>query len=146
MIPDHSGDSCSTKNLKTIHVAAGIVLRGGQIFLTKRAADVHQGGKWEFPGGKVEAGESAEQALSRELNEEIGITVSGVQSYLTIEHQYVEKKVILDFYLVEHFSGEPGGCEGQQFNWFLLNELSGLDFPEANQVVVDKLLAGDSSS
>lgn len=142
---------------KTIYVVAAIVLRGGQVFLTKRADDAHQGGKWEFPGGKVEPGESAIGALSRELKEEIGITIADMagretnietgeaeimqsQAFMTVEHDYPEKKVILDFFLISEFAGEPGGCEGQSFAWFGIDELAQLDFPDANQVVVEKLM------
>jgi 8-oxo-dGTP diphosphatase len=123
-----------------IYVAAGIVLRNKQIFLTKRAQAAHQGGKWEFPGGKVEQGETVEQALLRELNEEIGIEVTTSNAFMTISHDYPEKKVVLDFFLVTQFDGEPSGCEGQEFSWFDIAVLAELDFPEANQAVVDQLL------
>ena len=126
---------------KSIHVTAGIVLRDGQVFLTKRAQTAHQGGKWEFPGGKVEQGESIEQALVRELDEEIGIKVTTATPFMTICHDYPEKKVILDFALVSRFEGEPSGCEGQQFDWFDIGAIAELDFPDANQAVVNKLLA-----
>ena len=129
---------------KFIHVAVGIVLRAGQIFLTKRADDAHQGGKWEFPGGKVELNESVDEALSRELSEEIGITLSQSQPYVTIEHDYPEKSVRLDFHLVRDFDGEPSGCEGQAFQWVTIDALATLTFPDANQLVVDKLMADET--
>jgi 8-oxo-dGTP diphosphatase len=126
---------------KRIHVAAGIVVRDGLVFLTKRAEHVHQGGKWEFPGGKVENNETVIEALSRELTEEIGITVTQSKPFVTIEHEYPEKKVTLDFALVNGFDGEPTGCEGQLFQWFTVQELTKLDFPDANKTVIDKLCA-----
>jgi 8-oxo-dGTP diphosphatase len=123
-----------------VHVAAGIVLRDGWVFLTKRAADVHQGGKWEFPGGKVQLNESSTQALGRELKEEVGLTIARPQLFMCIEHDYCAKKIILDFYLVTEFDGEPKGCEGQLFKWFEIDELVSLDFPEANSAVIEKLI------
>lgn len=126
---------------KSVRVAAGIVLKDAQVFLTKRAEHAHQGGKWEFPGGKVEQGESLEQALSRELTEEIGITVLQSSEFMTITHDYPDKKVVLDFIKVTDFSGQPRGCEGQLFQWFNLTDLAQLDFPAANKAVIEKLLA-----
>lgn len=125
---------------KHIHVAVGIVRRNALYFLTKRADDAHQGGKWEFPGGKVEQGETVEAALCRELKEEIGIEVNSAESYMTIEHEYPEKIVTLEFALVEDFEGEPSGCEGQVSHWFDSKALGELEFPEANKTVLDKLL------
>lgn len=127
---------------KAVHVAAGIIVRNELIFLTKRADNAHQGGKWEFPGGKVEVGESVNDALSRELNEEVGITAIQSTPFINIEHDYLDKKVTLDFYLVSEFAGEPAGCEGQQSQWVAVNTLATLDFPAANQPVIEKLMAG----
>ena len=127
--------------VKSIHVAAGVILRDGLVYLTKRALDAHQGGKWEFPGGKVELGESAQQGLIRELKEEVGIEVKQSQSFEQVVHDYPDKRVKLDFILVTEFAGEPSGCEGQLGRWFELAEISTLDFPKANQTIVDKLLA-----
>jgi len=129
---------------KVIHVAAGIIRRDQQVYLTKRADDAHQGGKWEFPGGKVEMGESASEALCRELKEEVGIEVPwhSIQGELfeTVVHHYPDKSVQLDFIEVLLFEGEPQGCEGQQGKWFDLAQLAQLNFPKANEGVVAKLL------
>ena len=129
---------------KAVHVAVGIIKRNNQIFLTKRADEAHQGGKWEFPGGKVEENETLAQALARELKEEVGIAIniSAVADNIfdTVVHDYPEKRVCLDFVLVSDFAGEPQGCEGQVGRWFELSELTGVDFPDANKVIVDKLL------
>ncbi len=130
-----------TSTKKTVHVAVGIVLQGSKVFLTKRAEDVHLGGKWEFPGGKVEQGETVEQALHRELIEEIGIEVKDSSKFLHIEHDYPKVNVHLDFIRVDDFEGTPTGCEGQLSKWFDIGELSTVDFPEANKAVVEKLLA-----
>ncbi|MCJ8272441.1 MAG: 8-oxo-dGTP diphosphatase MutT [Psychrosphaera sp.] len=130
-----------TSTKKTVHVAVGIVLQGNKVFLTKRAEDVHQGGKWEFPGGKVEIGETVDQALYRELKEEIGIEVKCSSTFMHIEHDYPKVNVHLDFIRVDDFEGTASGCEGQLFEWFEIGELASVDFPEANKAVVEKLLA-----
>lgn len=130
---------------KVVHVAVGVIVKATpsfnyQYFLTKRLANVHQANKWEFPGGKVEAGESVAEALSRELKEEIAIEVLSCQPLLVIEHQYSDKKVCLDVFLVDNYLGEPVAQEGQGEGWFTLKELQKLDFPEANKAIIAKLL------
>jgi 8-oxo-dGTP diphosphatase len=122
-----------------IHVAVGVVMREQQYFLTKRLESAHQGGKWEFPGGKVENNETAAQALHRELQEEIAIDILSCQPLIEITHDYGDKKVCLAVYLVEHFQQEPIAQEGQKSGWFSLTELTELDFPAANKAIIDKL-------
>ncbi|MCI2285004.1 (deoxy)nucleoside triphosphate pyrophosphohydrolase [Colwellia sp. MSW7] len=90
-----------------------------QYFLTKRLMNAHQGGKWEFPGGKVEKDESVAQALARELKEEVNIDVLTCLPLTTIKHIYVEKNgedknVCLDVFIVDNFIGEPSAQEGQE--------------------------------
>lgn len=136
--------------LKSIHVAVGVIvatnaLQQTQYFLTKRLEHTHQGGKWEFPGGKVEKDESVAQALARELKEEIDIEVLACQPLTLIEHTYYQangsdKKVCLEVFVVDHYTGEPNAQEGQEQGWFSLDELQALDFPAANQVIIEKLL------
>jgi len=132
---------------KIVHVAVGVIVQEVSsseysYFLTKRLANVHQGNKWEFPGGKVELSESVAEALSRELKEEIAIDVLSCQPLIVIEHQYVDKKVCLDVFLVDQYLGEPSAQEGQGQGWFSLAELKKLDFPEANQMIIEKLVHG----
>ncbi|UAA38081.1 8-oxo-dGTP diphosphatase MutT [Paraneptunicella aestuarii] len=126
--------------MKQVKVAVGVVLRGEMTFLTRRLAHQHQGGKWEFPGGKIEAGETTEQALTRELAEEIGIEVHSSEPLVVIEHQYPDKHVMLDVHTVNDFSGEPQGLEGQEGQWVALNDLDSMDFPEANKEIITRLL------
>ncbi len=129
-----------------VHVAVGVISRDGQFFLTKRDISAHQGGKWEFPGGKVEAQETVAQALARELKEEVGIEVLACQPLLTIHHRYPDKTVLLDVYLVNHFANEPKAQEGQEEGWFSIQALSSLDFPKANQAIIAKLQADSWNS
>lgn len=124
---------------KVVHVAVGVIYRDQQFFLTKRADDVHQGGKWEFPGGKVESGETVHQALARELKEEVDIAVLSCQPLIIIEHDYGDKKVSLEVFLVDNFLNEPSAQEGQEQVWVGLSELDKLDFPEANKQIVEVL-------
>ena len=134
-------------SVKHIHVAVGVILdstvksyQPQRVYLTRRAADVHQGGKWEFPGGKVESDESTFLALQRELHEEIGITVNTSEHFMDIRHDYGDKQVWLDIHLVSDFTGEPFGKEGQLGQWFALKQIAQLDFPAANQPIIEQLL------
>jgi len=124
-----------------VHVAVGVIVTNGKFFLTKRLEHAHQGGKWEFPGGKVEQGETIAQALHRELKEEIAIDVLACIPLVEIQHDYGDKQVLLDVYLVDNYLGEPEAQEGQKQGWFSFAELSTLDFPKANIIIVDKLKA-----
>ncbi|MCW8865987.1 MAG: 8-oxo-dGTP diphosphatase MutT [Colwellia sp.] len=130
---------------KSIHVAVGVIVATNeqqqtQYFLTKRLEHSHQGGKWEFPGGKVESNETVAQALARELKEEIAIEVLSCQPLINIKHDYTDKKVLLDVYIVDHYVGEPSAQEGQGQGWFSLTELQKLDFPAANQTIIAELV------
>ena len=127
--------------MKQVHVAVGVVIQNANVFLTKRHHNAHQGGKWEFPGGKVEAEETVAQALYRELKEEIAIEVLSAQPLIIIEHDYGDKQVKLEVFIVDNFLNEPQAQEGQEQAWFTLQELSTLDFPKANVEIVEKLMA-----
>jgi 8-oxo-dGTP diphosphatase len=120
-----------------LHVAVGVILdHRQQILIALRPQNTHQGGLWEFPGGKVEAGETVQQALNRELFEELGLTVDVCSPLIEVQHQYSEKSVFLDVWWVERFSGEPSGKEGQPFKWVSADALSTYTFPDANQQIV----------
>lgn len=115
-----------------VDVAAGAIIRDGLVFVTLRSDDKHQGGLWEFPGGKCELLESAYSALRRELAEEVGISVISQDFVFTVEHDYGDKKVRLHFFIIDDFEGEPHGAEGQKFKWVSIAQLSKLNFPKAN--------------
>ena len=123
--------------MKRVHVAAAVI-RGvdGRILIARRADCQHQGGLWEFPGGKVEEGEGVEAALARELREELGIEVTRSRALIRVSHDYPDKQVLLDVREVEAFTGEPHGAEGQPLAWVTPRELSQYDFPEANKPIV----------
>jgi 8-oxo-dGTP diphosphatase len=120
-----------------VHVAVGVVSDGaGRVLVARRPDHVHQGGLWEFPGGKVESGETVEQALRRELLEELAIEVRACESLLTIQHDYTDKAVCLDVWWVSAFGGEPQGREGQPWRWVAVQELHTLSFPQANRPIL----------
>ncbi len=129
---------------ESVHVAVGVITstdasQQTQYFLTKRLDNVHQGGKWEFPGGKVEEDETIAQTLARELKEEVGIEVLSCQPLTIIEHDYGDKKVCLEVFIVDNYNGEPSAQEGQQEGWFTLKEFQNLNFPKANKAIIEKL-------
>ncbi|WP_172561911.1 8-oxo-dGTP diphosphatase MutT [Vibrio furnissii] len=128
--------------MKRIHIVAGIIFNQdkSQIFITKRPDNLHKGGFWEFPGGKVEAGESIEQAMARELDEEIGIEVTQQTLFQHLEYDYPEKSLTFDFILVTDFNHQPYGREGQQGEWVNIADLAHYTFPEANVPVLERVL------
>lgn len=116
-----------------VHVAVGVIVDDQfRILLSQRPEHVHQGGKWEFPGGKVEQGETVAQALDRELYEELGIRVSSCYPLCQVNHDYGDKRVLLDTYIVDEFTGQPVGKEQQPVAWHTINQLGYVDFPAAN--------------
>lgn len=128
---------------KLIHVAAAAIFNEqGQLLLALRGKNQHQGGLWEFPGGKVEPGEAVEQALLRELEEELGVRIdlAATRPLIKVPYHYPDKSVLLDVFLVESFRGEPYGREGQEVRWVAVDQLPQYQFPAANQPIVNSLL------
>nr|WP_254171002.1 Nudix family hydrolase [Pseudomonas putida] len=125
------------RRVKRIHVVAAVI-RGvdGRILIARRADTQHQGGLWEFPGGKVEEGEAVEVALARELREELGIEVTRSRPLIKVSHDYPDKQVLLDVREVDAFTGEPHGAEGQPLAWVAPRDLGQYAFPEANTPIV----------
>jgi 8-oxo-dGTP diphosphatase len=124
--------------MKEIQVAVGVVAdASGKILLSRRHESAHQGGLWEFPGGKVEDGETVRAALHRELEEELGIAVLNAAPLIRIRHRYPEFPVVLNVWRVEGFAGRAVGLEGQEIRWADQSELLRLDFPEANLPIIN---------
>lgn len=122
---------------KIVHVAVGVIQDSrGRILIAKRHAAQHMGGLWEFPGGKVEADETVQQALHRELAEELAIEILQQRPLCLIEHHYADKSVLLDVWLIEQFSGNPHGQEGQPLRWVSPGKLVPADFPAGNRAII----------
>ena len=127
---------------KRVHVAVAVIRKfkdeKASILISKRADHLHQGGLWEFPGGKVESDETVQTALCRELEEELGIKVvsESLEPLIQIRHDYPDKQVLLDVWLVDSFDGEAYGREGQPLKWVYPPELYKYSFPAANQPII----------
>lgn len=127
-----------------IHVAVAVIKnQHGQIFIAKRPKDSHQGGLWEFPGGKVETNETVLQALKRELFEEIDISLINATPLIRIHHEYDDKSVLLDVWCVDDYTGEAIGKEGQETQWIKQSEFSLFDFPAANLPIIKAIQLPD---
>lgn len=125
-----------------IHVVAGIIRHpedSNKIFLSRRQAGQHLENLWEFPGGKLEPGESRFHGLKRELEEENGIQVMSAVPFQSVKHCYVDKKVYLDVWEIKHYRGDPHGREGQQTIWQSVDKLSELQFPDADILMLKAL-------
>ena len=119
-----------------VTVVAAIIRREGKILITRRFDNVHLPGLWEFPGGKVEPGESLPNALIREIREELGIGISVQDEFFTAEHEYPAKSVRLHFFNCSIVSGEPQIIEVADLRWAAPSELNRYPFPEADRELI----------
>lgn len=127
----------SSSQQSPVHVAVAVIPDSrGRVLVSKRHVDSHQGGYWEFPGGKVESGESVLDALKREIREELGLVIKQAFPLKKISHHYDDKFVLLDIYLVSEFEGQPSGLEGQLVKWQAIDALQQSDFPAANAGII----------
>ncbi len=128
--------------MKHLQVAVGIIRNASQdICLAQRSSSSHMANMWEFPGGKIEAQESAADALKRELLEEVGIEVTSATPFDIADHTYQDVRVTLHFFIVDGWNGEPYGREGQPMRWVPQAQLIADEFPPANVPIVARLLA-----
>lgn len=129
---------------RIVQVAVGVIEDPrGDIMIARRPDTAHQGGLWEFPGGKVDPGESLEAALARELKEELDIEVLASEPLIEIHHDYPDKSVWLQVRRVTRFAGEARGNEGQPVRWVAPDRLSEYDFPAANRPILNALCLPD---
>ncbi len=125
---------------KPTHVAVAVIVNTEQeVLLALRQPHQHQGDLWEFPGGKVERNEAVYDALLREIEEEVGLTIASASELVKISHDYGDKTVLLDVWLVDAFIGKPTGREGQQLRWCAVTDLKEDDFPAANVAIIDAI-------
>ena len=146
--------------VECVHVAVAVIIRDGRVLISKRAEHVHQGGLWEFPGGKIEAGESVEAALCREIQEELGINIKNSRPLITLSHHYPDsdsgKQVLLETRVITEFDGrdydwcektgdsEQSGMEGQAVRWVEFKQLDNYQFPAANKPILNAIRLPES--
>jgi len=127
-----------------VHVAVAVIAdKQGRILLAKRPEAAHQGGLWEFPGGKLDPGEDLAGALRRECREELGIAVRGHRPLIRVEHRYPDRQVLLDVHRVIAYDGEPQGMEGQPLAWARPAELDDYPMPAADRPIVNAIRLPD---
>ena len=124
-----------------IDVVAAILIRDGKLMLAQRPAGKHMGLRWEFPGGKVEKGETPEAALQRELKEELNIETKTGKLYKETIHRYPEKEVRLMFFFTELLGGTPQPVEEAQVGFFSPDEAALLDLADADRTLFEQLKA-----
>ncbi len=132
---------------KIIEVVAGLIFEKGRVLACRRRADGPFPLKWEFPGGKIEPGEGPEAALARELREELGIEIDGLQQVFAHAHAYADFPTVrLEFFHVPAYRGEIVNRVFEQIRWVGPNELSRLDFLEGDLPVIEWLASGKAST
>lgn len=120
-----------------IHVAVAVIVNeNNEVCISLRHTDSHQGGLWEFPGGKVEDYETVEQALVREIKEELDLTIEQSRPLITVNHSYHDKTVCLHVRKIIQYQGQAKGIEGQKLKWLAISQLPGYEFPAANQAII----------
>ncbi len=115
-----------------IVVAGALLDHDGRVLIAERPAGKYMAGRWEFPGGKVTRDEPPEQALRRELREELGVELGRADFVMELVHAYPDREVQLRFYIVDAFAGEPRALDGQRLRWVTLDELDHADILEAD--------------
>ena len=131
--------------MHTVQVAAGIIWREGRFLAAKRPEGKARAGYWEFPGGKREKGESMEDALKRELREELGITVLSVTPWQVVSHEYPDVRVELHCMHVTEFHGEPSSRDGQELRWVTPAQAHALPFLPADEPVLAAITLHNNS-
>ncbi|MEK7316251.1 MAG: 8-oxo-dGTP diphosphatase MutT [Candidatus Eisenbacteria bacterium] len=126
--------------MRRYDVAAGILWNGTEVLIARRHDHDHQGGRWEFPGGKQDAGETIEACLRREFMEELGIEVEVVRLWRALSHRYPDRTVTLNFFLCRHVSGEPRALEVSEWRWVAPHVLTELEFVEGDGPVLPDLV------
>jgi 8-oxo-dGTP diphosphatase len=122
-----------------IRVAAGIYVQSGDVLVCRRPPGAAHAGKWEFPGGKLEGGESFERALVRELHEELGVDASVGAEIRRVRHRYGTETVEIVFFAVEKLEGTIRLSHFEEIRWQPLGRLGELDFLEADRELVREL-------
>ena len=120
-------------------VAAVLCDERGRVLLAQRPAGKHMAGYWEFPGGKIAPGESSEQALRRELAEELGVSLHRCHPLLQLRHDYADRVVELEVFAVDDYGGQPAALEDQALKWVAVDELGGQALLPADRPIIEAL-------
>ena len=127
--------------MKRIEVAVGVLFNEqGEVLIGQRVVKDNYYQKWEFPGGKLEQGESPQDALIREFREEVGIEIASSENFMVLEHNYPDRHVRLHVQVIKKFAGHASSMEGQALKWLALSDLESIDFLQGNQAIVDALI------
>jgi 8-oxo-dGTP diphosphatase len=127
---------------RLLRVAAGIVPQDGRYLLQRRPAGTHMAGYWEFPGGKLEEGETPAAALAREMREELGVEIDGVRPLWVIRHAYDDREVELHFLAARIAAGEPRALQADAIGWYAPEAMPGLPILPADLEIVARLVPG----
>ncbi len=120
-------------------VAAAVIDAAGRVLIAQRPSGTHLAGGWEFPGGKLEPGEERAAGLARELMEELGISIAGPRPLMRVQHAYPSRVVLLDMWVVKHYTGEPKGLDGQALRWCTHEDLAVAELLPADKPIVEAL-------
>lgn len=130
----------SVSSMMHLQVAAGILMdETGRVLITERLCDGPFNGLWEFPGGKIRSDETSLEALTRELAEEIGIDVTKSRFFMRLRHEYSDRSVEIEFFLISDWQSEPVGREGQQLRWVDHKSLDSVELLPADVPVVEAI-------
>ncbi len=136
-----SGFSLQPTACSLTHVVAGALCdAAGRVLIAQRLPGKHMAGGWEFPGGKLERGETPLAGLTRELREELGVDVVSAEPLLAYEHAYADRRVLLDLWLVTSFSGQPQALDASALRWVTLDELGRAGLLEADAPMIPALI------
>ena len=139
-----SDQSAASMAASNSNVVVGLILDGqGRVLVSQRVAGAHMGGFWEFPGGKQRALEGRQEALERELKEELGIQVLEAQPLMVLKHDYPDRCVCLDVFLVQTYKGQPVSLESQAIAWILPQDLKNVRFLPADKPIIEALISRD---
>lgn len=127
------------KKIQWIPVVAGFLKKDGRILVGQRPENNSLAGLWEFPGGKIELGESPEEALARELSEELGIEADIGELKLSVTHSYNDVGIVILFYEVLYWKGQPKAKHHLMLEWIYPEELKDRSIPDANKKVLEKI-------
>jgi len=127
------------KRMLYCDVTAGLIWKEGKLLIATRPKGTHLEGFWEFPGGKQEEGENLQECLQREIKEELGVEVRVDELFLTVDHEYPDKRISLHVFNCTWLEGKPVPLQGQETRWIALTDLSKFTFPPPDVQVIETL-------